>query len=133
MISSSILSKIKPMALLMTARRIVVLFFSSIFHHLLSSSFLCCVINHTVTIIVRDSEAGAASHTPVIPQRAEKRNVNPRRRMMPLRDEMSAELSASPQLVKYIEFITSYPMNRNRNLSNVLLCQINIRARFLPG
>lgn len=32
---------------------------------------------------------------------------------MPLRDEMRAELRASPQLVKYMELITSYPMNRN--------------------
>ena len=108
-----LLDKIKPMALLMTARRIVVLFFSSIFHHLLSSILLCFPISHAETIVVSTSVAGAASHTPVIPQRAEKRKVNPRRRTTPRKDEMRAELRASPQLVKYMELITSYPMNRN--------------------
>ena len=96
----------------MTARRIVVLSFSPIFHHLLSSIFLCFVIKPIETIVVRTSVAGAASHTPVIPQRAEKRKVNPRSRTMPRKDEMRAELRASPQLVKYMELITSYPMNR---------------------
>ena len=32
---------------------------------------------------------------------------------MPLKDEMRAELYASPQLVKYMELITLYPMKRN--------------------
>ena len=59
------------------------------------------------------SVAGAEIHTPVIPKRAENRKVNPRRRIMPLKDEMRAELYASPQLVKYMELITLYPMKRN--------------------
>lgn len=103
------------MALLMTARRIVVLSFSSIFHHLLSSLLLCFVIKPLETIAVSTSVAGAASHTPAIPQRAEKRKVNPRRRTMPRKDEMSAELSASPQLVKYMELITSFRISPKRN------------------
>ena len=67
---------------------------------------------------VRASADGAAIQTPVIPQRAGKRSRNVRSSTIPLRAEMSAELNASPQLVKYMEFVTSYPMIKKVSAQN---------------
>ena len=71
------------------------------------------VLEHNETTAVKISVAGATNHTPVIPQRAGNMNVNANRRTTPLRDDMIAELNASPQPVKYIEFITSKPITKN--------------------
>ena len=67
----------------------------------------CFAVSHAETIAVMLSVTGAAIHTPVIPHMAGKINVNASSRTIPLRDEMSADDLASPQLVKYIELITS--------------------------
>ena len=64
-------------------------------------------------IAVSISEHGAVSHTPVIPKIAGKTSVNPKRKTIPLNVEMIADDPASPQLVKYIEFTTLYPITRN--------------------
>lgn len=53
------------------------------------------------------SVAGAAIQTPVIPQMAEKRKIKVRSSTIPLKEEMMAEFRASPQLVKYMEFMVS--------------------------
>ena len=101
------------MALLITARRIVVLSLFSNDYRLPSSVFFCFLISNTDTMAVKASVAGAAIHTPVIPHIAGKIITNASSSTIPLRSEMIAELKASPQLVKYIEFITSYPIIRN--------------------
>ena len=64
-------------------------------------------------IAVSVSEHGALSHTPVIPKIAESANVNPKRKTIPLNVDIIADDLASPQLVKYIEFTTLYPIARN--------------------
>lgn len=86
--------------------------FSFTTDHLLSILFCCFLIRNTETMAVKASVAGAAIHTPVIPQIAGKRKINARRSTIPLRAEIMAEFRASPQLVKYMEFVTSYPMIR---------------------
>ena len=64
-------------------------------------------------IAVSISEHGAVSHTPIIPKITGKTSVNPKRKTIPLNVEMIADDPASPQLVKYIEFTTLYPIARN--------------------
>ena len=62
----------------------------------------------TITVIVYVT--GVAIHTPVIPQIAGKTRVNIKSKTSPRNAEISAEAFASPQLVKYIELITLYPI-----------------------
>ena len=73
----------------------------------------CLLSSHTETIAVNVSVAGVAIHTPVIPHMAGKTKVNISSRTNPRREEIRADDPASPQLVKYMELITSYPMNKN--------------------
>ena len=65
------------------------------------------MISATDTIAVSASVHGVASQTPVIPRMAGRISVKARSNMIPLSDEITADDFASPQLVKYIELITS--------------------------
>ena len=69
--------------------------------------------SHAETIAVKVSVHGAVSQTPVIPSIAGRISVNAKSRTIPLSEEISADDFASPQLVKYIEFTTLYPIARN--------------------
>ena len=113
----------------------------SIADYLLSIFLFCFSIKYAETIAVKPSAAGAAIQTPFIPQIAGKRSRNVRRSTIPLKAEMTAELNASPQLVKYMEFVTSYPMikkvtEQNRNpvaaIFSTLLLHPKRPAYLLP-
>ena len=95
------------------------MFFSKNFKYF----FFCFVINNNDTIAVNASVHGAANHTPVIPRKAGKINVNARSKTTPLSAEIRAEDFASPQLVKYMELITSYPI-----ITNVVTYTLNPEA-----
>ena len=69
--------------------------------------FFCILIRHSETTAVNVSVHGAAIHTPFIPNIAGSMNVNPNNSTIPRSDDMIADDLASPQLVKYMEPITS--------------------------
>jgi len=81
--------------------------------------FCCARIRHNETIAVNPSVHGAASHTPFIPSIAGRIKIKANNNTIPRSPEINADDFASPQLVKYIELITSYPMTRNVTVYSV--------------
>ena len=69
--------------------------------------FFWFLIRHSETTAVKVSVHGAAIHTPFIPKIAGRINVNTNNSTIPRSAEMIADDLASPQLVKYMELITS--------------------------
>ena len=76
-------------------------------------SLTCLRINTNVTIAVSVSAQGDAIHTPFIPKIAGNISINASNSTIPRSDEIIADDFASPQLVKYMEPVTSYPIARN--------------------
>ena len=74
---------------------------------ILSILFFWFLIRHSETTAVKVSVHGAAIHTPFIPKIAGRINVNTNNSTIPRSAEMIADDLASPQLVKYMELITS--------------------------